>query len=487
MGVIISTLIRSSLYTIALVINIAASVTIVRKLDIRDYALYQTIMKRVVSYGALLPGLYGLWLYRYTVKGVRGAAAAGLLLSTVAGLITAIIGNIVATSLGAYPLTAILAGFAASLAVAWTGIRWIIDAVQPVRVAVAVLVQRILYSILIVVLIYHMRLGVDGAFVAMLISYLSAIILVLFWLRSRGIVEWPGLRYVANILTEWLRKIYVTALSSIATIIQALDVAIVYAFSNVDVVAAFFAIMNIFLLITEAAWSGFTYLHGFVLSTNDYESAINVIRITTLLASPFVIYIAIYPLHLVYLLNPKYSWASIIAPITAISSLALIANGGLQNLLAGLIRDTRGSERKLARLYSIDVFASMIYLILLTIGLWLSDTRQADIISWALAYLGYSVIFLFFLLIYMRNYVKNKFLYSSLVSSLVWGLFLYPGIAILTALMFPPLNAPLPRFWDTVEAITPSIIAAALTYSGLVLLIDKWARELFRTVLKKAL
>ena len=480
MGVLASTLIRSLLYAVALLVNAVASVVLVRRLGVQDYALYQTVMKRVTQYAARLPGLYGLWLYRYTVQGVRGAAATGLVLSVASGLLAAAVGYSAAAQLGASPGTAVVAALASAAMVLWAGLRLIVDAARPLRVAVLVLVHRLLYSALVILLVYFMGLGVGGAFAAPLASYMVVLVLGLLWLKDRGVLLWPGLRRVAEIALEWMRRAYVTAISNAAAFIQALDVVVVYALSNAGVVAAFFAITNILMLVTEAAGSSFTYLHGFVLSTRDYGSAANAVRITALLASPLLAYAAVYPLYLVYLLNPVYSWAVSAAPLAAAASLIFMVDVGLLNLLAGLVGDGDGSGRKLARLYSTMLASSVIYLVLLALGLTASDSQQGDVTAWAAAFLARSIALLLLLSVYTPPSIS-----SALFRPLVWSLLGYPVLAVLAALVFPPRGAPSPRFWETFWAVAPPAAGAVLLYAALVLLVDGWARGLAWAALER--
>ncbi|ALL01983.1 hypothetical protein Pyrde_1940 [Pyrodictium delaneyi] len=480
MGVLASTLIRGLLYAVALLVNAVASVVLVRRLGVQDYALYQTVMKRVTRYAAGLPGLYGLWLYRYTVQGVRGAAATGLLLSLASGLVAAVVGYSAAAQLGAQPGTALLAAFASAAMVVWTGVRVAVDAARPLRVAMAVLMQRLLYSILVLVLVYFMRLGVGGAFAAPAASYTAVTILGLLWLRSRGVLVWPGLRRVLGIAWEWMRRAYVTAIGNAAVVLHALDVVVAYALSSSGVVAAFFAITNIFMLVTEAARNSFVYLQGFVLSTRDYVSAANAVRIAALLASPLLVYAAVYPLHLVYLLNPVYSWAAPAAPIAAAASLTLMIAMGVFNLLAGLVEEDGRSGRRLAGLYSVLLVASAGYLVLLGAGLLLAGTRRGEAIAWALAFLARSLIILILLAVYAPQSIR-----SVLYRPLLWGLIVYPLLAVLAALVFPPRSAPSPRFWETFWAVAPSAAGALLLYVALVLFVDVWARGLARAALAK--
>ncbi|ABM81188.1 hypothetical protein Hbut_1363 [Hyperthermus butylicus DSM 5456] len=481
MGVVAFTIVRSLLYGVAILVNAVASIIIVRRLSVHDYALYQTVMKRVTEYAARLPGLYGLWLYRYTVQGVRGAATTGFMLSLAAGLAAAAMSYTAVAQLGAPGGVAVLAALASSSAVCWAGLRLAVDAVRPLRAALLVLIQRLFYGATVILFVYMVGLGVGGAFTAATLSYTGVVVLGLFWLRGREALAWPGLRRAVGIAVEWLRKAYVTAMINIARLVQTLDVVVVYAYSDAATVAAFFAITNIFMLITEAVRASFIYLQGFVLSTQDYRSAVNAARLAALLASPLLVYAAMHPLHLVYLLNPVYYWAAPAAPLAAASSLVFMVGIGVLNLLAGLVREEPGAERRLARLYSSMLVAALTYLGVLALGLALTDTRQGNVTAWAVALLAHSITLLALVLAKAPSSIRH-----ALAKPLAWSLLVYPGLAVPAALAFHPREPPSPRFWQTLQSLALPATGAMLLYFATVLLVDSWARTIALAAVKRA-
>jgi len=471
MGALLITVLRGALYFLALLANIAASIVLVRRLPPQGYALYQTVSKRVSQLVAWMPGLYLLWAYRAAALGDPDAASAALAATVLPAAAGGALGFLVARDLGAPLGVSLLAAASTAAMILWAVPRSLLDASRPVRAAAAVLARRLVYSLLVVALVYLASLGLLGAFAASLAGTLAATMLGLLWLRERGLLRRPSRRSLA-LLASWARRSYATALGSIAAAVGSLDVGLAYPLAGSMVVAGFFAVTVFYTLSVEAVLSSLQYLHGYVLSTGRKEAAVEATRLALLVSSPIAVYTAVHPSHVVALFNPRYLWAAPAATAAAAAALLHVAAVGVQQLAAGAIREDEHAARRMARLQAAPLLAALLYLGALMASLLLAPNETWAAAAWGLCLAARWALVLILVALLALGPVERRLLAQGLSRGL-----LYVAAAAAAALLLPPRGAPQPRFWAEVRVLAPWWLAATLLYAALVLAADPWARS----------
>ena len=479
MGAVVIVLLRSILQFIAIILSIASGIILVRRLDPYSYALYQTIIKRVSSYIGGLTESFGIWIYRYSVQNIKGTFKALNILS----IITAIAGFLISFSsallLGTSFSIATMAGLAIATLLLRIPLRTSLDAIRPVKSALETVIERLIFSILIVALIYLLGLKVFGAFISATISFSIGYSLVFYWLYGR--IKNDIDRKLA-VLKEWLRGSHVPILGWISSLIYNLDVIVAYMFASSDVVAAFFATRLPPSIIQEIVGTGLGYLHGYVLSKKDPLTAINALRMLVFLSSPILAYIIVYPEHLIYLLNPAYEWASEAVRVIALASLLTIISGGVSQIVIGLISEEGTlASSKLLRLKLISLSISIAYFVAVSLGLYIATLKEYEIFYWSIAMLISTLItFIVFLTLLSKKIGVNV-----LLKGLMLPFIAYFIIGLVSALIFPPQTMPSRVFWNEVLIVAKSGLLALAFYTIVFITVDSFIRAEVKQGIKK--
>lgn len=476
MGLLLSTVLRLVLYGGALLVNVAASLVLVRRLGPVDYAAYQTITKRLPGYVVFVQSLFYTWVYRYTVQGVEYAPVAGLLVSLLTAVAGGLAGFLVARGLVGDTGAALLAGAALAATLVWPMVGIIIDAVRPVRSALASLLVRLLYSVGVVLLVYLWGLGLWGAFLAVLVAYSTGVLAALRWVSCCVRLSWPGLGGVRRIAAEWMRGAYSMAPVSLASLVYSADVAVAYALYGSRLVAAFFAVTSLFSVASEVFLQSFQYLHSFVLSTGDYASAVRAVRLAAFAAAPLLAYAAVYPGYYIHVVNPSYLWAEGAAPLAAYASLVLLVGGGLGQVVYGLIREQGiAAAGRLARINALYLLPPVVYVAVEYLGLVYSRGVDRDaILAWGAAFLAMSIARLLVPVLVMGRLLPGRL--GGVARDVLACMVFYPAAAVLAALAFPPAGPPQPRFWDALRVLVWPVLEAYTLYALLVLAVDGFVR-----------
>ncbi len=479
MGTVVVVLLRSILQLIAVTLSIVSGVILVRRLDPYSYALYQTIIKRVSSYIGGFIGSFGIWIYRYSVQNIKGTFKA---LSTLS-IVTAIAGFLVsffsALLLGTSFSIAILAGFAVAIFLSRIPLITSLDATRPVKFTLEAVIERLIFSILIIVLVYLLGLKVFGAFVSVIVTFSIGYGLAFYWLRDR--IKSDIDRKLA-VLKEWLRESHVPILGWISSLIHNLDVIVAYMFASSDVVAAFFATRLPSSIIQEIIGTGLRYLHGYVLSKKDFLSAINALRVLIFLSSPVLAYIMVYPKHLIYLLNPAYEWAYEAVRVIALASLLTIISSGVSQIVIGLVSEEgAAASNKLLRLTLISLGTSITYFAIVSLGLYIATIKEYEIFYWSIAMLISTLI----TFIVFSTLLSKRVGVNVLLKSLMLPFIAYSTIGLVSALIFPPQTTPSKVFWNEALIVAKSGLPALAFYTIVVIIIDSFIRVEIRRGIKK--
>jgi len=479
MGTVVIVLLRSILQFIAVILSIASGIILVRRLDPYSYALYQTILKRVSGYIGGFITSFGIWIYRYSVQNIKGTFKALNTLSIVTAIAGFLISFFSALLLGTSFSIAILAGLAVATFLSRIPLRTSLDAARPVKFALEAVIERLIFSILIIVLIYLLGLKVFGAFISAIVTFSIGYSLAFYWLYGR--IKSDINRKLA-VLKEWLRESHVPILGWISSLIRNLDVIVAYMFASSDVVAAFFATRLPSSIIQEVIGTGLRYLHGYVLSKKDILSAINALRVLAFLSSPILAYIIVYPKHLIYLLNPAYEWAYEAVRVIALASLLTIISGGVSQIVIGLISEEgAAASSKLLRLTLISLGISIAYFVTVSLGLYIATIKEYEIFYWSIAMLISTLItYIVFLTL-----LSKKIGVDVLLKGLMLPFIAYFIIGLVSALIFPPQTMPSKVFWNEALIVAKSGLPALAFYTIVVIIIDSFIRAEVRRGIEK--
>jgi len=469
MGILRTTLLRGLLYAAALAATVAASLLVARRLSPGDYALYQTVTKRLVAAAGYLVAAVGVWAYRAAARRAAEEVTGGLLLSLAVSAAAAAAGYLAAQGLGAPASTRLLAALAALLATAWAAVRITVNAAMPVYAAAATLARRLSYSLLVFATVYLMGLGVDGALASFAASQAAVLAYTAARLARRGLLS-SRLREAAAAAAGILRRLYASLIPQLGGLLASGDVAVAYALSTRLLVAGWFAATNMSSIVAELASTTLSNLHGYVLATGEAAPAVMAVRLTLAAAAPLLGLMAVLPEHLVYLVNPRYAWAAPALRVAAAAAPLLVSARGAQLVLEGLTRGP-SEARRLARLYASTLLpSSLAYLAALALGLKAAAGRPAPgAVAWSLAAATQWAVLLALLLARAPRGLGLRRLPA-------WAAG-YMALGVAAAVAGSPLaGPPSRRFLGELVALARVAAASLPLYAALVLALDPWLR-----------
>ncbi len=470
MGIVRTTLLRGAAYAAATLLTMAAALIVVRRLPARDYAAYQTLVKRLGVLVGYAVGLYGVWAYRGAARGDRAMVGAAYLLTTPVAAAAAAAAYLFTRGMGLGQVVALLASLYGVAAAYWTLTRIVLNASMPVYSAAMTLLRRLSYGALVAVLVYWAGMGLVGALWALLASHFLVLAVSARRLLARRLASLRGTR---GALASMLRRLYAPLVLQLGQGLQSLDVAAAYAFSTSSLVAGWFAATSLPLLAADLAITTMANLHSYVLRTGDPRRAATAARLALAAAAPAAAVAALYPLHVAYLVNSQYAWAAAAVPPAAAAMLARIAAATASGIAEGSIGG-RGEARGLARLYaSTELPSSLLYLAATAAGIAAAPGPAAKAAAWSTALATAELARLLLLTRAAPPAARSE------IARLPRWTARYGLLGLAAAAAAAPLAPPpSPRFWE--EAIRLAAIGSltAAVYAGLVLLLDPWLRGL---------
>ncbi len=365
-----------------MLINIAAAFVLVRRLSPSDYAFYQTLTKRGTWIGSLIVLLLGGWIYRYNAQRIPGSWEASIVISLLSILYAFSSGLLIAYYLHVSMYIALLSGLAVSAFIAYVMIRQVLNALRPVRYAFLAIIYRLLYTSLIVLLVYFIGYGVAGALWSIVAAGAVASFLGYTWGKR---AKPPASRWT-GIVREWIRHSFVFLPSTIAQILASLDALIAYHFWGSRIVAAFFATLMIFSLIRESISAGASYVATYLLQGGEEEKSLQGLVALLALTIPLLVFVASYPTHILYLINPHYAWAKPVIAFHAIYTLIAMFETYIASIASGSIKGrARESAGKLLRLTSLALITRVTYFVLITVLAATITAGSSALIAWSVS------------------------------------------------------------------------------------------------------
>ena len=464
MGVLRATLARLILYALAVAAAAASGIVLARKLTPFEYSVYQVGLRRGALYASAVLGPMLAWMYRDVRRG-RGveAAALAVALSSLVGLA---VGAAAASLLGLAGLEAALLEASLALYGAWSASRMIVEARRPVRAGAVLLGQRLLFAGLVVVAVYLLRLGLAGAFTAAAAAYAAAAAAAL-WLS--GVPVSTGSSSL-SVVASWLRRAPAALPGSAATLVQASDAPLVYGLAGPVAVAGYLAATSLPRLGLEAVGQAALFIQGLGLTGGAGAAAASA-SLVSLLTAPLLSYAAVNPVHLVYLVNPSYSWASVAAAVGSIAAYVNAAALAALQLRLGALSG-EGEARGIAALSGARLAASLALLAGAAVSASLARSPGGVALGWALSWLASGAALLAYL---SHGHPEARLAAGRSLLYLALGV-----AASLASSLLLPLPAPSPRFWREALILAEGFIPAAAVYAIIVASVDPWARGLLR-------
>ena len=372
-----------------MLINIAAAFVLVRRLSPSDYAFYQTLTKRGTWIGSLIVLLLGGWIYRYNAQRIPGSWEASIVISLLSILYAFSSGLLVAYYLRVSMYIALLSGLAVSAFIAYVMMRQVLNALRPVRYAFLAIIYRLLYTSLIVLLVYFIGYGVAGALWSIVAAGAVASFLGYTWGKR---AKPPASRWT-GIVREWIRHSFVFLPSTIAQILASLDALIAYHFWGSRIVAAFFATLMIFSLIRESISAGASYVATYLLQGGEEEKSLQGLVALLALTIPLLVFVASYPTHILYLINPRYAWAKPVIAFHAIYTLIAMFETYIASIASGSIKGrARESAGQLLRLTSLALITRVTYFVLITVLAATITAGSSALIAWSVSLAAMSLL-----------------------------------------------------------------------------------------------
>jgi len=458
---------------LALLINIAAAFVLVRRLGVSDYAFYQTLTKRGTWLGSFTVILIGDWVYRYNAQRVPGSWEAGVIATLLSSVYAFSIGILLALYLGSSTPLALLSGVAVALLIAYAMTRRMLNALRPVRFAALPIIYRLIYTGLVVLLVYFTSYGVMGALWSIVVAGTVAVALALFWTRSAR----PSPNNPLHIVKEWVKHSYVYVPLAISSLLMSLDALIVYHFQGDRVVAAFFATFMIFSLILESISTGIGYITTYLLQGGEEERTHHGLVILLALITPLLVFIAAYPTHIMYLVNPRYLWASRVLVFHTILAITSLFETYIGSIASGTIRGLASeTATKLAKLAFISLISKLTYFIEILLLLQIISDNVHALIAWSLSLTSASLIAILGYL-----YITPS-LHPRILKRHITYLAIYIMISIFVAhlVSIPP---PSPQFFTEIKIVLPPFIGYALITYSIIIFITPEIRRIIRQIL----
>ncbi len=473
---------RLVFFTISALMTVFTGLIIVRKLGVEDYAIYQSVNKRLVPIVSGLLGIIDLWLYREAARKVRTIFAAGTYVALIIGLIGFVIGGVFVYSFTSNIILGSLAGSVLLTFSMWLAYTRMLDATRPVKVSLQKVITRLLYLVFVTILVYLHRMGVFGAFISLFMGYLLGAVISVVWLLKvikpkREDFLKPPLR-----LFYGYNRYKIGLLSAIRRIIVNVDVLIVLEAAGSLVVSTFFALRVLAGMVMDVIPATVRYLHMAGLRGTNTRDLLFTIRIILAIIIGPLVYASIYHFHVAYLLNPKYAWASAVIVIFSIDAFFRVVLIALENLYFGTVRE-RGIEES-EELYSYQlravlvVNAYLIGIVFMSVSYmvgFLSLDEKLVLYGWSILRLASALGSMYVVL--SRRLVKEVLSSRTLIKDIAVPSIIYGAIAVLYSLFIKPQVSPSIYFWEELRILAEPAILFYIMYLITIFLVDSELRE----------
>ncbi|AEM38446.1 hypothetical protein Pyrfu_0576 [Pyrolobus fumarii 1A] len=469
---------RLALRALGLIPQLFASIAVARKLDVNEYALYQTISTRVSTYSMFVPQVLGYWAYRYTVQGIRGSLKMYLLVLLLAACGGFLLAFTMARLMGADIPTSLLLAVMLYFVVIVRGLSRVLGGVRPILADAAEVCGKLLYVSLIALSVFVMD-GLDVQKVAL--YQIAGITLTIVILTLETLVAYLREPLCTRCIREWVRGAWLPFLRHASMLLIAMDVLVVLNVIRDShyTIAAFMVVSLAARTISWLAITSVAPLHAFVLETSDVISANNVSRIILVLFALFLGYIAARPEQVVAIFNPVYVHVAAAAQLVAAATLVTIMLNIVDGIIQGMDKSTAVKPGMILKASSLTrIVSSLAYLVLLYASLCVVNDQVEAVWAWAASLLAARVLNMMLI-----AYVARRYGVSLSLASLAYPI-AYFVIAWLVASIVAPVGYSPLALQDAMLVLT-GVVYTAPVYIVLVMLVDPGLRSLARLTVEK--
>ena len=390
---------------VVVLVSVVTGLIIVHRLGVIDYSVYQVVSRRGVVFASVFPGVVGGWGFRLGSENrlSRDVLIGGLVYSFVTGFV---VGLLLSIFIGIGSIFMVLIGFFLGF---YSGYRWVYSVVsgsRPVMVSLLGLIQRSVYVIGVLSLLYLVYTGLTGVLLSGTVSFLSSILVGLYLLRNR-------VGEGRNIL-KYIRKSYIFIPSYLSSIVLGLDALIAYKLVGPVYVAGFFASLLPVAFIREPVSMSSSYVSSLLLGGRRVNPP-DLLLVTYLLSIPLIGLIITHPLHVVYLVNPSYRWTVPVLIGHSVSTMFILFEMFVHSDACGRIRgEGEGVEKEIIRLNTYILLSRVIYILYVSMTFLVVKDPVYSTILWSLGGITYTATSVTL----MKKYVNLRSYLKTIISSI---------------------------------------------------------------------
>ena len=468
--------------------GLAFTIIVTRQLTPEEFGTW-AIIGSMVAYSATAEPIIDYWTTRQIARGKPVGKTSMVSTSLFAGgsipiymVSVYLFANIEAVSIDSMILGAIL--------IPVTFVRSTISAVnlgyKPHAVSIGMAVFQSVKIPAGLGLVFFLELGLDGAILAVFVAYLVDIVIQIRYAR-------PKLAVLLDFsyLKGWIRQAWIPLYGSISGVLATLDV-IVYTIMVGSVVGvAYYAAAVVVAGIVGRVGRISQALYPKLLADGSRDYISENFTWMMYFAIPLLVVAIIFSRHVMFLLNPEYAGAWLVAVLLALNSFMHVLIGFFRQVLTGT--DTvdankmpHASALLKSRLFLVETVASIhhaIYLVALAISLHVfNDMSDLALVTvWSAVFLTASSPFAIYYGLLARRHAPFHVQFHTILRYLAGG----AGIVA----VFVLTNEHIVGFETSIYSYVPGLVLELLlccaTYFGITYAIDYRTRRLFKLVLSE--
>ena len=335
------------------------------------------------------------------------------------------------------------------------------------------------------IMIYILNLGLDGAILATLISYLGKIIIQIFFAKSKLIVKFD-----IKILIRWIKLSWLPLYGNLGHLIWSLDVIIFPLITSSLVGLAYYASSIAIASIIAHSGKISQAIYPKLLAKgnhNDIEEnfikllyfAIPLLGITILFAKPAL-----------YALNPQFAIAFPVVMLLGLRTFFYAITGSFYKILLGIENvdvehNTKYSILAKSKLFFIPTIINIhyfIYVIALIISLLILKSQLDElelVIVWGVISVSLSIPFAFNSWLLVKKHIKFSFPYKESIKY-IFATAVFSIVYLFTNELIINYDISVYKF---LPGVFFELIICSLTYIGITYIIDNRTRVFLKSII----
>lgn len=335
-------------------------------------------------------------------------------------------------------------------------------------------------------LVFFLKLGLDGAILAVFAAHLVDIAIQLRYAHPRLAV-----RLDFTYLRGWIRQSWMPLYGMIPGVLSTLDIVLYTVITNSVVGAAYYTAALVAARMVARTSQVSQALYPKLLAEGSRDHISENFTLLMYFAIPLLMLSVLFSRHAMFLLNPEYADAWAAGVLLAIAIFLQVIMGFARSVLKG-IDDVDIEERpsysallksKLFLVGTIDNVYYTVYLVALAISLYIfRDMPELMlVVVWSSVMLAVSGPFLLYFMLLIRRHSPFRPSFDNI--------FRYVGGVVGMAAVFLATNDTVAVFDVSIYSYLPGLVSelaiCCLTYLGITYAIDRKTRLLFRRVISE--